>query len=97
MSLDGLPGRFGDARDFAIGGELSEANAADSKEADESVSAAAESAAVINACGEFRFFALGLCLEECLKSSLLADHDGFASHERGLRGGKVGGFSRNKR
>jgi hypothetical protein len=79
--VEGLPGGFGDAGNFAVTGEFAEANAADPEEADEAVPAAAEFAAVIDTCGILGSFTRGLCLQEFLESFLLAVDECFAGHE----------------
>lgn len=76
----GLPGGFRNARDFTIGCQFAEANAADSEESDETMTAAAQVAAVIYASWELRLFARGLRLKEVLEFLLLAVDDRFTSH-----------------
>ena len=74
MSVVELPRGFGDARNFAIGGELPEADAADAEEFHVSASARTQAAAIVDPRGELRFLACTFGFEVGLKScALLVD------------------------
>jgi len=76
-----LPGGFGYTGDIPVAGQFAEADAADSKESHESMAAATQVAAVIDARGVDGLFALCLGLKEGLETQLLPMDNGLASHE----------------
>jgi|GEM_PF-5797532 len=84
MSYEDLPGRFGNTRQFTIGGKFTEADAADAKESHVPMATPAQVTAEVHTCGQLRLFARPLIAEELREGILLLQFDGETSHEEGL-------------